>query len=96
MSDGRTLTTAAAARPGQGLGQPFGATERTDNWRLAPVLQASGLILLFGYATWAAFQGTFFEVLDGGRHYLSPVYSPKFTLHWWPYSPALLALAAPG
>ncbi len=93
-----------AARPGwdagqargRGYGEPLGATERSDTWWLAPLSQALGLIALFGYATWAAFQGHSFEVEDGIRHYLSPVYSPKLTLHWWPFSPALLALAAPG
>jgi hypothetical protein len=90
--------TTAAAREyrGRGYGQPFGATERKDTWWLTPLAQALGLVLLFGYATWAALQGRYYEVLEGGRHYLSPVYSPKMVLGWWPFSPALLALAAPG
>lgn len=97
-ASGRAGGTTGAAREsrGRGFNEPFGATERGDLWWVTPLVQGLGLVVLFGYATWAAFQGRFFEVEDGVRHYLSPVYSPKFTLHWWPFSPALLALAAPG
>jgi len=69
----------------------FGSTSRRDSWWLAPGLVAAGLLLLGGYATWAALQGTHFEF---GR-YLSPLYSPKIAAPWWPLSPALLILIPP-
>ena len=69
----------------------FGSTSRRDSWWLAPGLVAAGLLLLGGYATWAALQGTHFEF---GR-YLSPLYSPKIAAPWWPLSPALLVLIPP-
>jgi hypothetical protein len=96
MPDARSLVPSAEVYRGRGYGQPFGETDRTDAWWSTPLLQALGLLVLFGYATWAAFQGRYYEVLEGGRNYLSPVYSPKIVVGWWPFSPALLALAAPG
>jgi hypothetical protein len=83
--------TAPGAFRGAGFGQPFGATERNDNWWLQPLAQAMGLGLLGLYATWAAFQGNHYEY----GNYLSPFYSPLFKPAWWPLSPALVILWAP-
>ena len=47
--------TAPGAHRGAGLTQRFGQTERKDAWWLIPALQAAGLIVLIGYANWAAF-----------------------------------------
>lgn len=69
----------------------FGSTARRDAWWLAPALTATGLIILIGYANWAALQGVNYEV--GG--YLSPLYSPRIHAPWWPFSPALLILIPP-
>ncbi len=69
----------------------LGSTDRRDAWWLAPALTAAGLILLGGYATWAALQGAHFEF----GPYLSPLYSPKIDAPWWPLSPALLILIPP-
>jgi hypothetical protein len=76
---------------GRGLGEPFGATERTDAWWLQPVVQGLALLVLGAYATWAAFQGNHYEI----GNYLSPFYSPLMKPKWWPLSPALLVLGAP-
>jgi len=80
-----------AARHGRAYAEPFGTTERRDNWWLAPAVQAAALIVLGAYATWAAFQGNHYEF----GNYLSPFYSPLFKPAWWPFSPALLILGAP-
>ena len=85
----------------------FGQTSRTDNWWWFPLLT----IVVFGgfviYATWAAFQGNYYT----SGPYLSPFYSPEIfgSSHhawfgpkpgwwpgWFPFSPALLILWAPG
>jgi hypothetical protein len=76
---------------GRGLGERFGATERTDAWWLQPVAQGAALLVLGAYATWAAFQGNHYEF----GNYLSPFYSPLMKPKWWPLSPALLVLGAP-
>ena len=78
--------TAHAAAP-----EGFGATARRDAWWAAPASTAVGLLLLGGYATWAALQGVHFEF----GSYLSPLYSPKIQAPWWPLSPALLILIPP-
>jgi len=69
----------------------FGSTSRGDSWWLAPGSVALGLLLLGGYATWAALQGAHFE----SGNYLSPLYSPRIHAPWWPLSPALLILIPP-
>ncbi|HET7224193.1 MAG TPA: succinate dehydrogenase, partial [Candidatus Eisenbacteria bacterium] len=79
----------------RGDAQRFGASERVDAWWALPLLQGLGLVIFFGYATWAAFQGNHFEVTEAGRHYLSPFYSPLLRPKWWPLSPALLILLGP-
>ena len=87
----RGLGSAPGGDRGRGLGEPFGATERTDAWWLQPLAQGLTLLLLGAYATWAAFQGVHYEF----GHYLSPFYSPLLKPKWWPLSPALLVLGAP-
>lgn len=67
-------------------------TSRRDLWWVAPMATAAGLLLFVVYTTWAAFQGEHFE----WGPYLSPFYSPHFAFTWWPFSPALLILWAPG
>jgi hypothetical protein len=81
---------------GAAFNAAFGATDRRDAWWVLPLLQLAGLAVLFGYATWAAFQGNHYAFTEGGRHYLSPFYSPLIQFDWWPLSPALLILAIPG
>jgi len=63
---------------GRGLGERFGATERTDAWWLQPVVQGLMLLVLGAYATWAAFQGRNYEF----GNYLSPFYSPLLKPKW--------------
>ncbi len=89
-----TGTTPGAWR-GRGDRERIGQTERTDAWWALPLLQGIGLVVFFGYATWAALQGSHYELTEGGRHYLSPFYSPLIRASWWPFSPALLILAGP-
>lgn len=69
----------------------FLATGRQDNWWLAPLVTAVGLLAFGAYSTWAAFQGEYYEY----GPYLSPLYSPLILLDWWPVSPAFLILWAP-
>lgn len=66
----------------------FGATARRDAWWVGPVLTAIGLSAFLIYGTWAAWQGSHFEIRQdfagkidwkGMREaapYLSPFYSP--------------------
>src|SRR5262245_29088072 len=90
--------TPAGAWRGAGHAQPLGATERTDRWWLIPLLQALGLLVLLGYANYAAFLGAehYHDVVNG-RDYLSPFYSPYLHPAWLPawLSPALLILIFP-
>jgi hypothetical protein len=81
-----------AARP------RLGATARRDAWWVQPLLIALGFGAFIVYSTWAAFQGKNFEwgLVEGLPIYLSPFYSPLFLPEWWPLSPALLILWAPG
>lgn len=72
----------------QVLPEPRGMckTNRTDNWKLEPLLVFLGFSAFIVYATWAAFQGQNFwsdrasVALAGGgvsmANYLSPMYSP--------------------
>jgi hypothetical protein len=90
--------TPPGAWRGRGLGEALGATERRDAWWFKPAIQALGLILLIGYANYAAFLGAAHpHYLENGRDYLSPFYSPYLTPAWLPawMSPALLILIFP-
>lgn len=75
-----------------GVGQSsFGATVRRDAWwaELIPVIIVLGG---FGvYATWRAFENSYYE----WGPYLSPFYSPLLKPRWWPFSPAMLILGGP-
>jgi len=94
---GRPATgTPPGAWRGRGFGEHFGKTERKDSWWLVPLSQVIGLGLLGLYATWAALQGAHYELRANGADYLSPFYSPLILAKWWPLSPALLILWAPG
>lgn len=90
--------TPPGAWRGAGYAQTFGATERTDRWWLIPLAQALGLVLLIGYANYAAILGAaHYHYVENGRHYLSPFYSPYLHPSWMPawLSPALLILVFP-
>jgi hypothetical protein len=90
--------TAPGKNRGAGFTQRFGETERTDAWWLIPGLQALGLLVLIGYANWAAFLGfDHYHYVEQGRDYLSPFFSPYIRPTWLPswLSPALLVLWAP-
>ncbi len=71
----------------------FGATLRRDAWwiEILPVVALLGSFAV--YATARAFEGRYYE----WGPYLSPFYSPLIDPEhrWWPFSPALLILAAP-
>jgi hypothetical protein len=93
---------ATGTTPGQhrgaGAGLSLGATERTDAWWVKPFSQALGLVLLLGYANWAAFLGAgHYHFVADGRNYISPFYSPYLHPGWLPswISPALLILIFP-
>lgn len=85
----------------------FGETTRRDAWWAQPLAVFLALSAFIVYATWAAFQGDYYEY----GPYLSPFYSPLLfgdSPHawfgpqpgWWPgalpFSAALLILWAPG
>ncbi len=92
------MASMPTAPRGQGYGEGFGVTERSDNWWFIPVLQALGLIVLIGYANYAAFLGAaHYHYVEDGRDYLSPFYSPYLHPAWLPgwLSPALLVLIFP-
>jgi len=62
---------AEAARAGGHIAG-FAATTRTDRWWVGPLLTGLGLGGFVVYATWAAFQGSYYFY----DPYLSPFYSP--------------------
>jgi len=90
--------TAPGDQRGAAFSQRLGETERKDAWWLIPALQALGLIVLIGYANWAAFLGAaHYHYVERGRDYLSPFFSPYLHPSWLPawLSPALLILGIP-
>ena len=92
------MASLPTAQRGQGYGLPLGSTERSDAWWFIPLLQALGLLVLVGYANYAAFLGAdHYRYIEGGRDYLSPFYSPYVHPGWLPgwLSPALLVLIFP-
>jgi hypothetical protein len=87
-----------AVRTPAAVAPRLGATSRRDAWWAQPLLVALGLAVFGAYSTWAALQGVNYEWTPPGGGlpvYLSPFYSPLFTPHWWPWSPAILILWAP-
>jgi hypothetical protein len=85
----------------------FGETARRDFWWVQPLAVFLALFTFIVYATWAAFQGEYYEF----GPYLSPFYSPLLfgaghhawlgpKPGWWPgalpFSAALFILWAPG
>jgi len=96
------ISSDAASSPaphrGAGFAQKFGESERSDAWWFKPLLQAAGLVVLIGYANYAAILGAaHYHYIEQGRDYLSPFYSPYFHPAWLPawLSPALLILVFP-
>ncbi len=98
------MTPAVTAAPKR---RAFLATQRKDNWWVAPALTFLGFSLFIVYSTWAALQGNHYT----SGPYLSPFYAPELfgnSPHavfgpppgWWPaflpFSPAMLILWAPG
>ena len=69
----------------------FGASARRDAWwiELIPVIVVLGAFSV--YATWRAFENSYYE----WGPYLSPFYSPLIKPRWWPFSPAILILGGP-
>jgi hypothetical protein len=69
----------------------FGATMRGDAWwvELVPVIIVLGAFSV--YATWRAFENSYYQ----WGSYLSPFYSPLIKPRWWPFSPAILILGGP-
>lgn len=55
---------------------PRGRTLRTDRWWAMPTVYAGVLTAFVVYSTYAVIIGTHFSVSAGGRHYISPFYSP--------------------
>jgi hypothetical protein len=60
----------------------FGATARKDNWWVGPLATFLGLLAFVVYATYRAFEGSYFEIRNTQNEavapYLSPFYSPLF------------------
>lgn len=67
-------------------------TLRTDNWRTAPMITFIVLSSFVLYATFRALENQYYLA----EPYLSPLYSPLIKPDWWPFSPAILILWAPG
>jgi hypothetical protein len=72
----------------------FGATFRTDNWWLEPMLVMLGFLAFIAYSTWAAWQGSYYwwsgaVSADGFGGYLSPFYSPPLFIKEVPGSAPL-------
>ena len=50
----------------------LGTTSRQDRWWVGPLLTVAGIVVCFGYLTWAMLQGNHYWY----QGYLSPLYSP--------------------
>ncbi len=66
-------------------------TNRSDYWWLSPLLIFIGLVLGFGYLTWASFN----DINYAWGPYVSPIYHTPFVPSWWKISPAFLLLWIP-
>ncbi|MEE9252462.1 MAG: succinate dehydrogenase [Thermodesulfobacteriota bacterium] len=67
-------------------------TLRTDAWWVAPLVTFVMLSAFVVYTTWRIIENQYYLA----EPYLSPLYSPLLLLDWWPLSPAILILWAPG
>ena len=72
--------------------RPLFATARRDTWWIGPLATAVGLLIFVVYVTWAGLIGVHYQ----WGPYLSPLYSPLINPEWWPFSPAIFILWAPG
>jgi len=57
-------------------GGPQARTLRKDRWWIEPLIYGLVLGSFVVYATWAVFVGKDFYISEGGRHIVSPFYSP--------------------
>ena len=63
----RGTGVAAGSHRGRGGEEKFGETDRKDLWWLKPMLQALGLLVLIGYANYAAILGSaHYHFIEGG------------------------------
>jgi hypothetical protein len=74
--------------------------QRKDAYWVQPLLTFIGLVAFGIYVTWRAFENGYYEAPAAtGLNYLTPFYSPKFSIHWmvgkYHFSPALLILPIP-
>jgi hypothetical protein len=83
------MTEISPAVPGH---RAFLETSRTDLWWVGPLASGLGFLAFIVYTTWVGLLGTHYE----WGPYLSPMYSPLIRPDWWPLSPAILILWAPG
>ena len=84
-SGASTTGTPPGAHRGRAASEGLGHTDRTDHWWFVPVIQAVGLLVLIGYANYAAILGAaHYHYVEAGRDYLSPFYSPYIEPAWLP------------
>jgi len=72
--------------------RPLFASARKDSWWVGPLSTGVGLLIFVVYVTWAGLIGEHYQ----WGPYLSPLYSPLINPDWWPFSPAIFILWAPG
>ena len=72
--------------------RPLFGTQRKDTWWVGPLATGVGLLIFVVYVTWAGLVGVHYQ----WGPYLSPFYSPLIDPDWWPFSPAIFILWAPG
>ena len=79
--------------------QPPPKVQRRDAWWVQPLVVAVVLGAFAIFATWRAFENQYYLFTGGGRHYLSPFYSPLIVTGWSLFgrhiSPALFILPFP-
>src|SRR5436190_14471341 len=81
---GRGSMAQASLLETQGKNQGFGTTAREDAWWAGPLLTFLGLLAFVIYATYRAFEGSYFEIRPDPQDfagepvapYLSPFFSP--------------------
>ena len=72
--------------------RPLFGTQRNDIWWVGPLATGVGLLIFVVYVTWAGLVGVHYQ----WGPYLSPFSSPLIDPDWWPFSPAIFILWAPG